>query len=58
MFAGFGDIRFSELFADNRNTHGFWFCWELYVVKGKMAEWEFWVWETGWKISQDSASMV
>ena len=37
-------IPFSELFADSVRTHGTIWAWKHYVVKGKMAEWEYKFW--------------
>lgn len=41
---GTGNVRFSELFADTVSEHGIEWAYDYYVVKHKMAywEWDFW----------------
>ena len=52
MFAGSGNVRFSELFNDNMRVHGWGFCFKLYCVKGKMAREEFDIWYIGYILAQ------
>ena len=41
---GKGNVRFSELFRDTLEAHGWLFAYEHYVLKGGMADWEWQFW--------------
>lgn len=42
--SGSGSVRFSDLFVDTFKAHGFAFCYEHYVQKHGMPEWEYEFW--------------
>lgn len=42
---GKGDVRFSDMFKDTVETHGWEYAHKHYVLRGKMPEWEWLFWE-------------
>lgn len=41
---GTKQVRFSELFNDTMETHGYWFAYDYYVAQNGMGDFEFSCW--------------
>ena len=46
---GSTQVRFSELFNDTMEVHGYWFAYDYYVVRGNMHALEFDCWVAGYQ---------
>lgn len=46
---GSTQVRFSELFNETMEVHGYWFAYDYYVIRGNMHPLEFDCWVAGYQ---------